>query len=90
MIIVTGGSGFIGSALIWRLNQLGHKDIIIVDKFGKNDKWKNLVNLEYADVFDKDDFGLMVQGDFLKNFEIDTIFHLGAYSSCLLYTSRCV
>ena len=81
MIIVTGGSGFIGSALIWRLNQLGHKDIIIVDKFGKNDKWKNLVNLEYADVFDKDDFGHMVQGDFLKNFEIDTIFHLGAYSS---------
>lgn len=81
MIIVTGGAGFIGSALVWRLNQLGKEDIIIVDEFGKDDKWKNIMHLKYADVFDKNDFGHMVQSDFLKNFEIDTIFHLGAYSS---------
>ncbi|MDQ3018971.1 MAG: ADP-glyceromanno-heptose 6-epimerase [Bacteroidota bacterium] len=81
MIIVTGGSGFIGSALIWRLNQLGKEDIIIVDEFGENDKWQNLIPLKYADIFDKEDFGHMVQSDFLKNFEIDTIFHLGACSS---------
>lgn len=81
MIIVTGGSGFIGSALIWRLNQLGIEDIIVVDKFGKNVNWMNLVQLRYADVFDKDDFGHMLSGDFLKKFDVDTIFHLGAYSS---------
>jgi ADP-L-glycero-D-manno-heptose 6-epimerase len=81
MIIVTGGAGFIGSALIWRLNQLGKEDIIVVDEFGKNEKWKNIMHLKYADVFDKNDFGHMLQSDFLKNFEIDTIFHLGAYSS---------
>lgn len=81
MIIVTGGSGFIGSALIWRLNQLGKEDIIIVDEFGENEKWQNLIPLKYADVFDKEDFGHMIQADFLKNFEIDTIFHLGACSS---------
>ncbi len=81
MIIVTGGAGFIGSALVWRLNQLGKEDIIIVDEFGKDEKWKNIMHLKYADVFDKNDFGHMVQSDFLKNFEIDTIFHLGAYSS---------
>ena len=81
MIIVTGGSGFIGSALIWRLNQLGKEDIIIVDEFGENDKWKNLAHLRYADIFDKEDFGHMVQSDFLKNFEVETIFHLGACSS---------
>ncbi|MEO8666402.1 MAG: ADP-glyceromanno-heptose 6-epimerase [Ignavibacteria bacterium] len=81
MIIVTGGSGFIGSALIWRLNQLGIEDIIVVDEFGENEKWKNLVSLKFADAFDKEDFGHMISGDFLKNFEIDTIFHLGACSS---------
>lgn len=81
MIIVTGGSGFIGSALIWRLNQLGREDIIVVDEFGENEKWKNLVSLKYADAFDKDDFGHMVSSDFLKNFEIETIYHLGACSS---------
>ena len=81
MIIVTGGAGFIGSALIWRLNQLGIDEIIVVDEFGENEKWKNLVPLRYADVFDKEDFGHMISADFLKNFEIDTIFHLGACSS---------
>lgn len=81
MIIVTGGSGFIGSGLIWRLNELGIEDIIVVDEFGENDKWKNLVQLKFADVFDKEDFGHMISSDFLKNFEIETIFHLGACSS---------
>ncbi len=81
MIVVTGGSGFIGSALVWRLNQLGIDDIVIVDEFGENEKWKNLVQLKFADAFDKDEFGHMVTSDFLKNFNVDTVFHLGACSS---------
>ena len=31
MIIVTGGAGFIGSAIVWGLNNIGINDIIIVD-----------------------------------------------------------
>jgi ADP-L-glycero-D-manno-heptose 6-epimerase len=85
MIIVTGGAGFIGSALVWRLNQKGYDDIIIVDEFGESsheEKWKNLVGLKYSDIFDKEDFGhMLAQGDFIKNFQIETIFHLGACSS---------
>src|SRR5215213_1535244 len=41
-IIVTGGAGFIGSALVWGLNELGVDDILIVDRLDENDKWKNL------------------------------------------------
>ncbi len=81
MIVVTGGAGFIGSALIWRLNTLGREDIIVVDMFDESEKWKNLVPLRYADVFDKDDFGHMLSSDFLKRFEVEAMFHLGACSS---------
>ncbi|MBV6477557.1 MAG: ADP-L-glycero-D-manno-heptose-6-epimerase [Ignavibacteria bacterium] len=81
MIIVTGGAGFIGSALIWKLNQSGEDNIIIVDEFGENDKWRNLVSLKFADVFDKEDFGHMLASGFLKNVKVDTVFHLGACSS---------
>ena len=34
MIIVTGGAGFIGSAFVWKLNQEGIDDIMIVDRLG--------------------------------------------------------
>jgi len=81
MIIVTGGSGFIGSALIWRLNRLGRNDIIVVDHFGENEKYKNLIPLKFIDVFDREYFGSMVQDGFFKNNKIETVYHLGACSS---------
>lgn len=81
MIVVTGGAGFIGSALVWALNQKGRNDIIIVDHFGENDKYKNLISLRFLDVFDRDDFGQMVHDGFLKNNKIETVYHLGACSS---------
>ena len=42
MIIVTGGAGFIGSALVWQLKQRGMDDIIIVDHLGETENWKTL------------------------------------------------
>ncbi|KXK49164.1 MAG: ADP-L-glycero-D-manno-heptose 6-epimerase, partial [Chlorobi bacterium OLB5] len=32
MKIITGGAGFIGSAICWKLNKLGVNEIIIVDE----------------------------------------------------------
>jgi ADP-L-glycero-D-manno-heptose 6-epimerase len=81
MIIITGGSGFIGSALVWKLNQQGRDDIIIVDHFGENDKYKNLVPIKFQDVFDRDDFWNKVANGFLKNYKAETIYHLGACSA---------
>ena len=80
MIVVTGGAGFIGSAIVWRLNQLGENKIIIVDELGRDDKWKNLVPLKFADFIHKDDFISMIL-DRDVSFDIDAVFHIGANSS---------
>lgn len=56
MIIVTGGAGFLGSSIVRALNESGHSGIIVVDRLGKGEKWKNLVNLRFHDFIHKQDF----------------------------------
>ncbi len=80
MIIVTGGAGFIGSALIAALNKRGIDDILVVDRLGNDQRWKNLVNLRFADYLDKEEFLEMVAED-VVSFSTDAVFHLGACSS---------
>ena len=46
MIIVTGGAGFIGSAMIAALNSRDITDILVVDQLGSDEKWKNLRKLK--------------------------------------------
>ncbi len=80
MYIVTGGAGFIGSAMIWKLNTLGIDNILVVDNLASTDKWKNLVNLRYADYLHKDQFiKFMAEGD--DPFGTTAVIHMGACSS---------
>ena len=82
MIVVTGGAGFIGSAIVWRLNQEDVRDIIIVDHLSTSDKWKNLSPLYFRDYIEKDEFLKLVEQD--KDIPgLDTIFHMGARSDTL-------
>ncbi len=79
MIIVTGGAGFIGSAIVWKLNSLGEENIIIVDELGKDDKWKNLVGLKFEDFIHKNKFLELIDDGLFSGSE--AIIHMGANSS---------
>lgn len=78
MIIVTGGTGFIGSNLVCALEEAGHEDIVICDTFGEGDKWRNIAKREVKDIVHPDRLF-----DYLETHadDIEVIFHLGAISS---------
>lgn len=80
MMIVTGGSGFIGSAVVWRLNKAGIKDVLVVDHLGNSGKWRNLVGLAFDDYLDKNVFIEKLEAGVFAD-SVDAIIHMGACSS---------
>lgn len=81
MYIITGGAGFIGSAMVWKLNRMGIDDIWIVDSLGEDAKWKNIRGLEFSDILSPDSFveNLLEFGGLPA--ETEGVIHLGACSS---------
>ncbi len=78
MLVVTGGGGFIGSVLVWALNEAGHANIVIVDQFGHGDKWRNIAKRDFFEIVTID--GLPAWLD-RHGREVEAVFHLGANSS---------
>ncbi len=86
MIIVTGGAGLIGSAVVQHLNRLGREDILIVDHLGHTGKWRNLAPLRFMDYLEKDAFERMLDDGSLKGRlpegrSLEAVIHLGACSA---------
>lgn len=80
-ILVTGGAGFIGSALVWELNRRGCENIVICDRLSSDEKWKNLVPLRFADYIDGNDLLQNVVSSPIRLGRFDLVVHLGACSA---------
>jgi ADP-L-glycero-D-manno-heptose 6-epimerase len=81
MFIVTGGSGLIGSAVLWKLNRAGIDDVLVVDHLGNSDKWKNLTPLRFSDYLEKGEFRDKLRAGAFDGAKIEGFLHLGACSS---------
>ena len=78
MLVITGGGGFIGSVLAAALNAAGRSDLVIVDRFGTGDKWRNIAKRDFSDILPVE--GLPAWLDRYGT-EVEAVFHLGANSS---------
>ena len=78
-VLVTGGAGFIGSALVWALNRRGCDRIVVCDRLGTDERWRNLTPLRFADYVEADDLLPRLQSGALGKF--DLVLHMGACSS---------
>lgn len=78
-ILVTGGAGFIGSALVWELNRRGAERIVIADFLETSEKWRNLVPLRYEDYLEANELFPRLESRALGRF--DMVLHMGACSA---------
>ena len=80
MIVLTGGAGFIGSVMLRKLNEAGHKDVLVVDTFDHFENIRNLKGKSFSHFSEKDYFP-----DFLRTHlngsDVDAIIHMGAITS---------
>lgn len=75
MIVITGAAGFISSCLVAHLNDLGYKDLVLVDDFNRPNKKANYIHKTYKELVDRDNFI-----EWLDNNQqlVQMVIHLGA------------
>ena len=78
MYIITGATGFIGSNLLAEMELRGYRNLVAVDSFGTDSKWKNVAKrsaVRFLSPNQLEDFISSRPG------QIDAVLHLGAISS---------
>lgn len=77
-ILVTGGSGFIGSNLVAALLDRGTHNIVVSDTFGIGDKWRNLSKHVVHEIIPPAELFEWLEAN---HAQLDMIYHLGSISS---------
>ncbi len=77
MIILTGGAGFIGSVLLGKLNEAGHKDVLVVDTAAMEDS-QNLRGKQYR-FLERDALFQFLKT--VKSSDVEAVLHIGAITS---------
>lgn len=80
MIVVTGANGFIGSALVWELNQAGRHDIVCVDTIPLSERPDLLKKRKYERFLGKDEIWAFLESPEAKA-KVTAILHMGACSA---------
>jgi len=79
MILVTGGAGFLGSNLVAALERRGAGDIVVCDRLGCDDKWRNIARRELAGVVPPEGIREFLHGR--DGARVEAVVHMGAISS---------
>ena len=75
MIVITGAAGFIGSVIAQAIESNDVDDIVAVDEWGADERWRNLSKRRISDFVLKDEFFAWAQK---HEHDIKTIIHMGA------------
>src|SRR5579883_209988 len=77
MIILTGGAGFIGSVILRRLNEAGHKDVLVVDRT----EFAHLENLRGKSYRFEDRDRFLDDLAKIDPSDVEAVLHIGAITS---------
>ena len=78
MFVVTGGAGFIGSNIVAALDEKQAGAVVVCDRLGDGDKWRNIAKRELADIVVPEHLMAFLDDN---HDAIEAIFHMGAVSS---------
>jgi len=79
MIVITGAAGFIGRNVAAALNARGRTDLLLADRLGTDQKWRNLRGLEFEDLLTPEE--LLDRLESTSDGSVEAVLHLGACSA---------